>query len=81
MKATMESTDRVVSVAPAAGNRPAVMARAWEGVTEGGVRFVAYVTYCQVESDKDNSEFVRALAEVKVPDPWANRAIDMRHIL
>ncbi|MCZ7564711.1 MAG: hypothetical protein M5U08_13805 [Burkholderiales bacterium] len=77
MKAHITSTDRIVTIDPA-GNAEA---RVREGVTEGGVRFTAYITTCQVRRDADNSEFERELREHKPPDADTLRAIDMRFIV
>ena len=94
MKATITSTDQIVEIdAPAANPvermaRPGgpiarrVMARAWEGVTENGVQFVAYIPVVQVHKNDDNSEFERDLREMsKKPEDWSQRAIDMRFIV
>lgn len=75
MQATITSTDIIVSV-DADGK---VMARAWEGITEKGVRFTAYITTCQVHRLCDNSEFERDLKETTKPAEAATlRAIDAR---
>lgn len=90
MKATIVSTDQLVAIDAPADNpvermaRPGppimrrVMARAWEGVTENGVQFTAYIPLMQVRSKDDNAEFERDLTEHKRPDPDTQRAIDMR---
>lgn len=93
MKATIVSTDQLVEIDALAkpvetGNadrtklQPTrrVLARAWEGLTENGVRFVAYVAIVQAATKDDNAEFERDLkADVhKKPDAWTQRAIDMR---
>lgn len=78
MKATIESTDRVV-VIDEAGN---VKARVWEGMSEGGIPFVAYVALCQVRRDADNHEFGIALQEQhKAPSRETLVAIDARFVL
>jgi hypothetical protein len=77
MKAQITSTTQIVSVDPAG----AIKARVWEGITEAGVPFTAYITTCQVRSNADNSEFERELREHKPPDAETLRAIDMRFII
>lgn len=80
MKAQITSTDQIVDVA-AIGFPGKTKARVWEGVTEGGVRFTAYIPIVQVHKSDDNSVFERELSEHKPPEPWTQRAIDMRMIL
>jgi hypothetical protein len=74
----MESTDKLVTVGGIGGN---VKARVWEGVTEGGVKFTAYVALCQVAFEADNADFERDLREHKRPDAATERAIDARMVL
>lgn len=94
MKATIVSTDQIVEIdapgAPPPGlshesGRPfpskRVMARVWEGETESGVKFTAYIPVVQVARTDDNSQFERELSEHKRPEDWTRRAIDMRLIL
>lgn len=76
MKATITSTAAVVSIS----DDGKVQARVWEGVTEGGIAFTAYVAMCQVRAIADNSEFERDLTEHKLPDAATLRAIDMRMV-
>lgn len=80
MKAHIESTDRIVPV-KAVGFESQTMARVWEGTTEAGVRFTAYIPIVQVRKDDDNSQFERELSEHKPPEDWTRRAIDARMIL
>lgn len=61
MKATIESTEQVITVN---GHK----ARIWEGVTEGGVPFQAVIARVAVHKDADNSQFERELMEHK-PKP------------
>lgn len=77
MKATIESTTRIVNL----DSDGKVQARVWEGVTEGGVPFVAYIAVCQVCRNADNSEFVCDLHEHKEPDAATQRAIDLRLVI
>ena len=79
MKATMTSTDRVLDIKDPQG-RPA-QARVWEGVSEAGIPFTAYVTLVQVATGADQAEFARELQEHKQPSPGTIRAIDARFIL
>lgn len=79
MKATITSTDAIVEIADPRGNR--ALARVWEGVSEDGVAFTAYLTSVQVLSKADNSEFEKALQKHKRPSPETQRAIDMRFVL
>lgn len=79
MKATIESTTEVVQVSDRMGGQ--AMARVWEGITEGGVRFTAYITQLQVRSDADRGEFARDLQEHKQPSPETVRAIDLRFVI
>lgn len=91
MRASITSTDQIVGIEaveefPAeTGRSPPptcrVMARVWEGVTESGVRFTAYIPLVQVRTNDDNSQFERELSEHKRPDPDTQRAIDMRFII
>lgn len=83
MKATIQSTDQIVPVnAPSEdGMGRAVLARVWEGVTEGGVPFTAYIPVVQVRRTDNNSQFERELSEHKKPEPDTQRAIDLRFVL
>lgn len=75
MKAQMESTDQVVKMP--GGQR----ARVWEGVSENGVPFVAYVCLVQVYKDADAAEFDKALSEHKLANKMTLEAIDQRFII
>lgn len=66
MKATLESTSKIVELKPTPG-RYTVPARLWEGTTASGIRFVAYVTRVMVSSNADNSQFEKELEEVAPP--------------
>lgn len=95
MKATIISTDQIVEInAPTANPlvtaphvKPlhpvsCVIARVWEGETDGGVKFTAYIPVVQVLRTDDNAEFERDLRETgKKPEDWTQRAIDMRFIV
>lgn len=76
MKATITSTSTIVDLDKAG----TIKARVWEGVTENGIAFTAYIPYVQVRGSADNAEFERDL-EHKPPEPSTQRAIDMRMIL
>lgn len=77
MKATIESTTSIVTL----DKDGKVKARVWEGVTEGGVPFTAYIAICQVRRDADNTQFERELHEHKTPDVATQRAIDLRMVI
>jgi hypothetical protein len=70
--------DRHVVDVKAVGHPGMTKARVWEGVTEGGVRFTAYIPIVQVHKGDDNSQFERELSEHKPPEDWTKRAIDAR---
>lgn len=77
MKAKIESTKVLVFLDKAM----TVQARVWEGVSESGVPFTAYIAEVQVHRDADNSEFEAELNEHKFPDADTCRAVDARMIL
>lgn len=79
MKATITSTDQIVEMKDSQG-RP-YMARVWEGESEGGVRFTAYIPTVQVAREADNSVFERELSEHTAPRADTVHAIDMRFVL
>jgi len=79
MKATIESTTECVDMINLAG--ATYRARVWEGITEGGVAFTAYIVTVQVRKDADNAEFERDLQEHKPPSLETIRAIDPRFVL
>ena len=79
MKATITSTTEVVEISDPHGKR--ALARVWEGISDRGVPFVAYITCVQVRRDADNSQFEAELGEHKAPDLATMRAIDLRFIL
>lgn len=79
MKATIVSTDKIVPITDPNGAR--ALARVWEGVTENGIPFVAYITRVQVRSNLDGREFERDLQEHKPADAETLRAIDLRFVI
>jgi hypothetical protein len=80
MKATIESTDRIVEVSDPSGRR--ALARVWQGVTESGVRFTAYITQTQVRSGEGReAEFNRDLVRSGPPDAETIKAIDLRYVI
>jgi hypothetical protein len=79
MKATMTSTTEVVEMKDRKG-RP-FDARVWEGVTEGGIEFTAYICVVQVLRDNDNAEFERDLLEHSQPRAETQQAIDLRFVI
>lgn len=80
MKANITSPNKIVTIA-AIGFGGQTKARVWEGVTEGGVPFTAYIPVVQVARQADNSQFERELSEHVQPSPETMRAIDARMIL
>lgn len=80
MKANIVSTDQIVDIA-AVGHPGKTKARVWEGTTEAGVRFTAYIPLVQVNKNDDSSQFEHELSEHKAPEPWTRRAIDARMVL
>lgn len=75
MKATLESTDRVIEV-------NGVPARVWQGVTAAGVPFVALITRVAVHRDADHGEFAAELQEEHAPpEEAAIRAFPARMVL
>lgn len=79
MKAAITSTDQIVDI-PAIGHPGMTQARVWEGITERGVRFTAYIPFVQVHRQDDNSQFERDLCESKSPEDWTRRAIEARFV-
>lgn len=76
----MKSTDRIVEISDPAGRR--ATARVWEGVTDGGVEFTAYITQVQVRSGSHReAEFNRDLALSGRPGPETVIAIDARYLV
>lgn len=80
MKAKIESTDQIVTIS-AVGFTGQTKARVWEGVTENGVAFVAYIPLVQVHRSENNSQFERELSEHKQPKEETLYAIDARMVL
>jgi hypothetical protein len=68
MKITIENTSKVVTLQI---NGVEVPARIWEGVSEGGVPVMAYVTRITAPRNADCIEFERALKEVTAPSAEA----------
>ena len=79
MKATITSTSAVVDMKDPKGRE--YTCRVWEGVTEAGVPFTAYVGTVQVARNADNSVFERELQEHTTVRPDTQRAIDMRFVI
>lgn len=79
MKATLESTSKVVTLTESSGSTR-MQARIWEGCTEKGVRFHAYIVRVAVAKDEDNSQFEAELKETRAPSADV-AAIPMRMIL
>lgn len=74
MKVTMQSTDLIGEVA-------GVPARIWEGETEGGVPFIAFVTRVMVHKDHPQSEFEAELRESPPPSSATVHAIPLRMVI
>jgi hypothetical protein len=79
MKAKLESTSKVVNLAPSP-NSHTIPARIWEGVTESGIPFTAFVTRVMVARDQDNRQFETELEETKVSSALV-AALPLRLIL
>jgi hypothetical protein len=73
MKATLESTSKIVQL-------NGVPARIWEGTTQRGIRFHAYVTRVAVHETLDVSEFEAELREERKPSAEVE-AIPLRMVL
>jgi len=78
MKATITSTSKVLEISDPAGRR--AIARVWEGVTEGGVPFTAYITQTQVRNGGE-AEFERDLVRSPAPSPETMKAIELRYLV
>lgn len=79
MRATITSTSAITEMKDPEG-RP-YACRVWEGETEGGVKFTAYIGMVQINRQDDNSEFVRDLSESTPPRADTLRAMDMRFFI
>jgi hypothetical protein len=77
MKATIESTTRVVTLV---GDKKSLQARLWEGKTESGIPFHLYVTRVSLDPKEDQTQFQRELEECRAPSADV-RAIPDRLIL
>ena len=62
MKATIESTEQLISI-------DGVPARVWTGTTERGIRIQLAITRIAVDRDADTSQLERELTEVHAPTP------------
>lgn len=56
MKATINSTEKIVTI-------NGVPARLWQGESENGIKFHAFITRVAVEKEADCSEFEKELQE------------------
>jgi len=71
MKATLESTSKMVELETREGCK--MPARIWEGVTESGIPFHAFIIRVGVHKDLDATQFERELQEVRSPArQWRN---------
>ena len=73
MKATLESTSKIVHL-------NGLPCRIWEGKTESGIPFLAFVNLVRVSVKSDGEVFAAELQEVKAPSVEAE-AIPLRMIL
>lgn len=80
MKATITSTNQIVDI-KAIGHPGMTKARVWEGVTDSGVQFTAYIPIVQVLKADDNSQFESELQEHKVPELSTVHAIEARMVI
>jgi hypothetical protein len=72
MRATLESTSKIVKlqIETEPGKGHATMpARIWEGTTESGIPFHAYIVRVAVDPKADNSQFERELQQTRAPSP------------
>jgi hypothetical protein len=70
MRATLESTTKIVELAvtgPYTSDGIVMGARIWEGCTEKGIRFHAYIVRVAVANDLDQTEFATELRETRAP--------------
>ena len=83
MKAVIVSTDHIIDVTVPGPHESKVvcLARVWEGVTDKGVEFTAYIPLVQTLATADNTEFEAQLREHKKPNLGTRHAIDARRIL
>jgi hypothetical protein len=65
MRAMLESTTKIVELRVRDGS--IVPARIWEGCTEKGIHFHAYITRVAVSNNLDQAEFETELAEQRAP--------------
>jgi hypothetical protein len=79
MRATIKSTSAITEMKDPKG-RP-YACRVWEGETEAGVKFTAYIGMVQVSSKDDNAEFEMDLAESTPPRADTIRVMDMRFFI
>lgn len=79
MKAAITSTNAIVEMKDPQGR--CYSCRVWEGVTEKGVLFTAYIGMIQVFTKDDNSEFAADLSESKLPQPATSKAMDLRFFI
>jgi hypothetical protein len=78
MKATIESTTKIVELETSGGAR--MQARVWEGVSENGVPFHAFIVRVGASKDADLSQFEADLKEQAAPSVGI-QAIPLRLII
>ena len=64
MKATIESTSRVITLV--SGSK-SVQARLWEGTTESGIPIHVYVARVSVDPGQDQTQFELELKQCRAP--------------
>ena len=68
MVLTLEQTDNIIEIQPAAG-RTIVPARVWVGQTASGIRVTCFITRIAVHREDSQPEFERELRETPAPRP------------
>lgn len=67
MKAKIESTDKIVTVGSA------LPARIWEGTTESGILFLAFITHLEPADPAQMAKFLAEMSDMKKPSPAAEK--------
>lgn len=73
MKITIESTTKIVEL-------DGIPGRVWEGVSEGGVKIICFITRVAAQEGQDLNQFEAELQEQKIPSAEVE-AIPLRLIL
>ena len=82
MRANIVSTSKIVTLIPSQiqDGQPGMPARIWEGVTEKGVKFHAYIVRVAADEMQDLRQFDEELRETRVPSAEVD-SIPLRLIL